>query len=508
MRCAKGTRTVDKTHGQTAGFGAVCYHLDMAFSNRAMPWLTSVCCVAACHKTAPPATSSNKGSAAGGQLHGSAAATGNPCAAAKAEHGSRMAWFVDDYPAALACAVATNRAIVMDLWAPWCHTCLSMQSTVFTDAAMTAIADKFVFVAIDTDRDRNAATVAAFPLTAWPTFYVIAPSEKVLGRLVGSASPSRFVTFVQNTQVVASPQSVAALVTQGDQAVTRGDFAAAEPLFAAALEKASEDAERRPHIVLALLQIKAKRNDYLGCVLLANSEASKLGQSSAASDAMHIAITCAELISKQNEAGAEAATQMRTTAIATWTSLLAPTNTQLSVDDRADAMVGIREAYDALDKHQEALVMAEAQRALLDDAANKATSPLAASTYNWPRAEVYVYLGRALDIVPALVASANALPTDYDPPYRAAWALFQGQKYADAALWANKANALVYGPRKARVLTLLIVIAKAQGDHAAELSARRDLVANYKALPVTMQNPKAQAAAEAELAALEAAGHK
>ena len=508
MRCAKGTRTVDKTHGQTAGFGAVCYHLDMAFSNRAMPWLASVCCVAACHKTAPPATSSNKGSAAGGQLHGSAAGTGNPCAAAKAEHGSRMAWFVDDYPAALACAVATNRAIVMDLWAPWCHTCLSMQSTVFTDAAMTAIADKFVFVAIDTDRDRNAATVAAFPLTAWPTFYVIAPSEKVLGRLVGSASPSRFVTFVQNTQVVASPQSVAALVTQGDQAVTRGDFAAAEPLFAAALEKASEDAERRPHIVLALLQIKAKRNDLLGCVLLAGNEAGNLGQTSAASDAMHIAMSCAEPVSKQNEAGAEAAAHVRTVAITTWTSLLAPTNTQLSIDDRADAMVGLREAYDAIDKHRDALAIAETQRAILDDAASKATSPLAASTYNWPRAEVYVYLGRALDIVPALVASANDLPTDYDPPYRAAWALFQGQKYADAALWANKANALAYGPRKARVLTLLIDIAKAQGDDTAELGARRELVATYKALPATAQNPKALAVAEAELAAIEAAEHK
>lgn len=475
----------------------------MAFLNRALPWLAPVFCVAACHKTAPPTASGNAGSAAPGSAASAAAA----CAAAQTQHGSRMAWFVDDYPAALACAVASNRSIVMDLWAPWCHTCLSMQTTVFTDAAMTAIADKFVFVAIDTDRDRNAATVAAFPLTAWPTFYVIAPNEQVRGRLVGSASASQFVTFVQDSQVAASPQSVAALVTQADQAVTRGDYAAAEPLFAAALEKTAKDAPRRPLIVLALLQTKAKRNDYLGCILLANTEAGNLGQTSAASDAMHIAMSCAEPVSKQNEAGSEAAAQLRTVAITTWSALLAAPNSQLSVDDRADAMVGLREAYDGMDKHKDALAIAETQRALLDQAATQASSPLAASTYNWPRAEVYVYLGRALDIVPALIASANALPTDYDPPYRAAWALFQGQKYADAALWANKANALAYGPRKARVLTLLIDIAKAQGDRTAELSARRELVANYKTLPATAQNPKALAAAEAELAATEAAEH-
>jgi len=52
---------------------------------------------------------------------------------------------------------------------------------------------------------------------------------------------------------------------------------------------------------------------------------------------------------------------------------------------------------------------------------------------------------------------------------------------------------------------LLIDIAKAQGDHGAELSARRELVANYKALPATAQNPKALAVAEAELAIVEAA---
>ena len=47
------------------------------------------------------------------------------CAKAKPE--GPLAWIADDYPAALACAKQRKVPIVVDLWAPWCHTCLSMQ---------------------------------------------------------------------------------------------------------------------------------------------------------------------------------------------------------------------------------------------------------------------------------------------------------------------------------------------------------------------------------------------
>jgi thiol-disulfide isomerase/thioredoxin len=431
-------------------------------------------------------------------------ANATPCAGAASEHGSVMTWFVDDYAAAKACGAATNKPIIMDLWAPWCHTCLSMKTTVFTDPSMKAIAEQFVFVGIDTDRDQNAATVAKFPVTAWPTFYVIAPDQSVAGRLVGSATASQFVAFAQSSVLSAGPDTHEALSRQGNQAVARGDLAAAEPMFAAALQKAPADFARRPELVLALLQTKAKRHDVSGCVALALKESANLGKASAASDALAIGMGCGEELGKQNQAGKEAAELLNTTAIANWTALVNDPTAQLSVDDRSDAMANLREALDAANKHTEALAIAEKQRALLDDAAAKASTPVAASTYNWPRAEVYVYLNRALDIAPILVASAQALPTDYDPPYRAAWAFYKGQKFTDAALWANKSLARVYGPRKARVASLLVDITKAQGDHPGELAARRELVAAYQVLPASSANPEALAKAKADLAAAEA----
>src|SRR5437763_15388983 len=65
----------------------------------------------------------------------------DPCAGGRAE--GPITWIVDDYPKALACARQRKMPLVLDLWAPWCHTCLSMQSTVFQDASFGTDAARF-----------------------------------------------------------------------------------------------------------------------------------------------------------------------------------------------------------------------------------------------------------------------------------------------------------------------------------------------------------------------------
>jgi tetratricopeptide (TPR) repeat protein len=191
---------------------------------------------------------------------------------------------------------------------------------------------------------------------------------------------------------------------------------------------------------------------------------------------------------------------LREHAIARFKTLLADPQAQLSVDDRDDAMGSMRETLDALGRTDEAKQVAEAQRALLDDAAAKAPSPLAAMTYNWPRSEVYVYLGKPLDLVPALEKSAADLPDEYDPRARLGWIYLKGGKLTEAAQWTDKALALVYGPRKGRVLTQRADIAAAAGDHAAEKQFRDAAVKLYESLPASQQLPEALAKAKQALA--------
>jgi thiol:disulfide interchange protein len=69
----------------------------------------------------------------------------------------------DDFPRALELAKRGGRAVFVDAWAEWCHTCLSMEHTVFRAGALTPFEDRLVTLKIDTDNGHNAEFVERFP---------------------------------------------------------------------------------------------------------------------------------------------------------------------------------------------------------------------------------------------------------------------------------------------------------------------------------------------------------
>jgi tetratricopeptide (TPR) repeat protein len=211
---------------------------------------------------------------------------------------------------------------------------------------------------------------------------------------------------------------------------------------------------------------------------------------------------CADEL-KADAAAAGRIKKLRERAAARLTRLVADDRAPLSVDDRSDALANLRELQDALGKPAEARATAENQRAMLDDAAARAPSPMAAMTYNWQRCEVYVYLGKPLEMVPALEKSAADLPREYDPRARLGWIYLKAGKLPEAAKWTDEALRMVYGPRKARVLAQRIEIARKQHDKAAEKRFAQDTVQLWESLPPGQANPDSLASAREALAALD-----
>ena len=428
----------------------------------------------------------------------------DPCAKAHAHGAGPMAWIADDLPSALACAGKRKVPVVLDMWAPWCHTCLSMQSTVFTDDSFVADAERFVFAALDTDRDTNADAVAKYPLSAWPTFYVIAPDGAVLARFVGGASVAQFHAFLDAgvRAMAGNPAGADAKLLAAERALQQKDYPTAETQLVAALGEAPKEWSRRPDALVSLINTKSKRKDAAGCVELAEKSLDATGNAASASDFLVIAMGCAEELGK-DKANADRVQKLRERAVVRWQALVDDASAPLSVDDRSDAMANLRETLDALGKKDAAKAVAEKQRALLDETAAKAATPMAAMTYNWPRSEVYVYLQRPLDLVAALEKSANDLPKEYDPRARLGWIYLKANKLPEAAKWTDEALALVYGPRKARVLNQRAEIAQKQGDKAAERRAREDIVKLWETLPPGQQQPDALAKAKQAVADLD-----
>lgn len=418
------------------------------------------------------------------------------CAKAKVE--GPIAWIEDDYPAALACAKERNVPLVLDLWAPWCHTCLSMKATVFADDSFKGTADRFVFASLDTDREPNAPVVAKFPLSAWPTFYVVGTDEAVLARYVGSASTPQFHAFLEaGAKARAGAEGAGKRLLAAERALSKKDFATADTELTAALAEAPADWVRRPDVLVSLISTKRNRSDYDGCLLLARQSMTETGTTSSAADFLSIALECAGEKEKDNPTGVAT---MRQQAMGRLETLINDPKAQLSVDDRSDAMLILREAYKDVSRNPDAIALAEKQRAMLDDAAAKAGAPLVAMTYNWQRAEVYVFLGRPLEVVPALEKSAADLPKEYDPRARLGWVYLKAGKYDEAATWTDQALALAYGPRKARVLAQRAEIAQKKNDVAGERKYREEAVKLWESLPPGQASPDALAKAKEALA--------
>ena len=428
---------------------------------------------------------------------------GSDGACAKAKVEGPIAWIDDDYASALACAKQKNVPLVLDLWAPWCHTCLSMQSTVFVEDTLKATADRFVFASFDTDKEENAAVVAKFPLSAWPTFYVVAPNdEAVLARFVGSASLAQFTAFLDagaaaRAGVAGADQKLLA----AERALAAKDYATAEKELAAALEAAPATWVRKPDALVSLISTLSKRGNHAGCVDLAIQGMLYTGNSASAADFISVAVGCGK---ERLAADPQKVAVLRQAAMTRLEQLIDDPKAPLSFDDRSDAMVTLRELYQDVGRNPDAINLAEKQRALLDDAAKKASGPVAAATYNWHRAEVYAFLGRPLEIVPALEKSANDLPNEYDPRARLGWVYLKANKLPEVEQWTDAALKLVYGPRKGRVLAQRAEIAKAKGDVAAEKQFRAEAVKLWESLPPGQQSPDSLAKAKEALAKVDA----
>jgi len=218
-----------------------------------------------------------------------------------AEHTGPIEWVADDWAEALQRARREKKPILVDAWAKWCHSCLSMQAFVFSDPSMKAVADRFVWAAVDYEALDNAAVVDKFPAALFPTYLVVdAETETVAARWLGSASPAQFRAFLADGERAAQLEHAGELpasdplswLIKGDRAAAAGRHEEAVGHYAKALSVAPADWPRRPDVLVS--QIGSLHQVDVGrCVDLGLTAMDQTGRTASASDFAAEAIRCA-----------------------------------------------------------------------------------------------------------------------------------------------------------------------------------------------------------------------
>lgn len=407
---------------------------------------------------------------------------------------------VESFDEGMAKAKAEGKALLVDAWAPWCHTCLSMQHYVLNDPALAPLGERVVLVELDTDKEENAGFLEKYTVNVWPTFFVIDPATgNATGLWPGSASVNEFRGFVQDGLAAidakgANPDSPEALSATAKSLQATGDWAGAAKQYARVIEKAPADRPRRNEALMGWLFSLSQAGDDAQCVSVGRKHLAEVRGAAVPADYSAILLDCA------GEAKQGDAKLAHAEAVARLRDFTANPPADASADDRADAWNTLSYAL-ADDGDKAGAKHAQEQRlAILEKAAAGIKDPLLAQTFDYARAQAYVALDRGDEAVKMLEAREKELPDSYEPPARLASALSKMGRLPQALTAVDRAIAKAYGPRKLLYVRQKADIQSRMGDHAGEVATLKQEVAGYEALPKGQARPDALADAKKRLA--------
>ncbi len=426
-----------------------------------------------------------------------------PCTPApKAEReAGPLPFLEDDFTRARAEAQASGKLLLVDGWAPWCHTCLSMRAEVLSRSELGPMRAKYVGVALDTDREENADFVGRFPLKAWPTFFVLDPTDlRILELHAGSLSLAEMQRFLEAGLAARAPAGVdaerARALADAHAAFSARDLARAATLYEQA---ANAPWARRDEALLGAMRSldAAKLDDR--CRTFGMAHLGDVGGASPPSDFVYYLRDCASRADAAEKRWVFDATLSRLRALAH------DPPEGASVDDRQDALDMLSEAEGEAGHPDLARRAQEARLALLEAAAQSATSPEEARVFDYARMGAYLALDRGAEAVAMLEQRCRELPQSYESFARLASTLHALHRERDALTSVNRAIALSYGPRRLRYLALRADIELALGDRDAQIATLEDEVKANESLRPGLADADRLADAKRRLAAAVAA---
>ena len=121
-----------------------------------------------------------------GACGGSENASGQTGSGQQQEAAGELAWFMDDFDAASAEAAASEKPLLIDMYADWCGPCVTLGERFFTSDEMYPILSKFVLLRLDVDNPEVASYAQRYNVSAIPCVVIAEADGSEINRIVGT----------------------------------------------------------------------------------------------------------------------------------------------------------------------------------------------------------------------------------------------------------------------------------------------------------------------------------
>jgi len=386
----------------------------------------------------------------------------------------------DDYARAEKTAKEQGKLVFVDVWAPWCHTCLAMKHGVLDSPEVGRHAKPFVFVSLDSDKDENVEFLARVPLKVWPTFFVVDPTSKsVVAMYGGSMSVAELDAFLEGAVSAhagtGAEAELSKMLASAHDAFAAKDYAGAARLYDTASKKPWS---RRNEALIGAMRALSAAHDTPGCGAFGVAHLTDVTGSSSQADFVDALRSCAE-----SSTDIDAKRHIEDVTLDRLRALAASFPEGASIDDHADLLAMLADAESAAGHASAAREAHEKRIAILEAAAHKAGSPEAARVFDYERMGSYLALGRGDDAVKLFEGRVKDFPDSYEAWARLASTLHTLGRDKDALPAVDKAVILAYGPRRLRYMGLRADIQAGLGNFDGAVMTLEEELRRAKELP-------------------------
>ncbi|MBL8952169.1 MAG: thioredoxin family protein [Myxococcaceae bacterium] len=403
--------------------------------------------------------------------------------------GHGITFIEDDYAAALKAARERDVPLFVDAWAPWCHSCVFLREHVLTSPQLQHNEKRFVFLAINTEKESNTPFLEKYPVEVWPTLFVVdAANERPVLKWLGTGTVEQLEKLFEDGERTARASAKSgdplALLAEADRLYAERKDAL--PAYQAAVSALPEGHPRRPRAIESLINAAYGARDVQQCAQLGVEHAAKQPRGPSFVNTVALSLSCASM--------AEASEPWRLPAIAALEPLAFEA---LKLDGiLADDKSGIYELLVDL-KGDDKLALEWLE--FLEAEAAKATSPAARAVFDPHRVGAAIAAKQPLRAEAALKQSERDLPDDYNPPARLAIVYREAGRLDDAMAAIERGFTRVYGPRKLRLYEIKSSILAKKGDVPAARAVLQEGITYAKNLPGAQRSDRAIARVEEQL---------